>query len=519
MKKLLLSMMVLVAGSMAANAAEVTIHFPTVFAPLLNGGSNVEAPATLEAEGFTMNINNNGASTKCKYYKWVNDTTQKDEGSLRFYAKNAMTLVAPAGGTITNVKFILGGGPWNHADSDAGYTVDAGTFTAGFTDKVQAKEATWTGSASEFTLTNVGGKNAAGKTPQLRIMSMIVTYTAGVETVCADPDFNLKDGVYFGKKTIKLTTNTDAATIMYSINGAAEQVYTEEGIVISEVGKYTITAYAKKEGLKNSATVTANYEIKAPVKVTGFGDLQFKGETEAPKTLFELDFPVTVVAQMPKYTYVKDGSGYMLIYGDQVPAYNVGDVIPAGIQAEYTIYNGLPEMTWPVAESFKAATEKQEVKYMSMKPSQINDYLLNMVVKFENVKYEGKKFIDTTDNTSIPAYFQKAWTEVKAPADGTMCDAVVAVAIYAPKGKTPIVQVYPIEFFAAGGVEGVVAEEVAINANAEGIVVTGEAAVVVYNAAGQVVAAAEVAGEETIEAPAGLYIVKANNQVKKVIVK
>ena len=519
MKKLLLSMMVLVAGFVAANAAEVTISFPQVFAPLLNGGSSYEAPATLEAEGFTMNINNNGATTKCKYYSFINNTTQKDEGALRFYAKNSMTLVAPAGGTITGVKFILGGGKWNHADSDAGYTVDAGTFKAGFTAEVQPTEATWTGSASEFTLTNVGDKNAAGKTPQLRIMSMVVTYTAGVETVCADPDFNLPDGTYFGKKTIKLSTTTDAATIMYSINGAAEKVYTEEGIVISEVGTYKIEAYAKKEGLKNSAKVVANYEFKAPVKVEGFGDLQFKAETEAPKTVFELTFPVTVVAQMPKYTYVKDGSGYMLIYGDQVPKYEIGDVIPAGIQAEYTVYNGLPEMQWPVAESFKAAQSKETVNYMKMKPSSINDYLLNMVVKFENVKYEGKKFIDTSDNTSIPAFFQKGWTDVQAPADGTMCDAVVAVAIYAPKGKTPIVQVYPISFFAAGSVEGVVAEEVAINANAEGIVVAGDAAVVVYNAAGQVVAAANVAGQETINVPAGLYIVKANDQVKKVIVK
>ena len=72
------------------------------------------------------------------------------------------------------------------------------------------------------------------------------------------------------------------------------------------------------------------------------------------------------------------------------------------------------------------------------------------------------------------------------------------------------------------GVEGVVAGNTVVKTNADGVVVVAaEAAEVsVYTAAGQLVAAENVAaGESVINVPAGFYIVKAGDTVAKVIVK
>ena len=154
---------------------------------------------------------------------------------------------------------------------------------------------------------------------------------------------------------------------------------------------------------------------------------------------------------------------------------------------------------------------------------------MNQVVYLDNVtltwtpneKYGDPEDIKLTDASgSVNAYDQYRW-ELEYPASGTLVDLICAVAIYKEN-----VQVYPMQFIDASnepaGVEGVVAGNTVVKANADGIVVVAaEAAEVsVYTAAGQLVAAENVAaGETVIGVPAGFYVVKAGNTVAKVIVK
>ena len=69
--------------------------------------------------------------------------------------------------------------------------------------------------------------------------------------------------------------------------------------------------------------------------------------------------PVTVLAQGGANLWVKDNTGYMLVYGSVGKSYEQGDVIPAGFSGTKVTYNGEPELKNP--KGFKARSGKEAV--------------------------------------------------------------------------------------------------------------------------------------------------------------
>ena len=65
--------------------------------------------------------------------------------------------------------------------------------------------------------------------------------------------------------------------------------------------------------------------------------------------------PVTVLASYNGRTFVKDETGYMLIYGNTGKTYVQGNVIPAGFSGTKTTYDGEPELKTPFS-GFKDAS-------------------------------------------------------------------------------------------------------------------------------------------------------------------
>lgn len=519
MKKLLLSTLALVATMFAANAAESTFDWTA------QGLANqTEVKTYTTDEGITITIEVGAGKTTPKYYTSGN--------AMRMYAGNKMTFTAPAGGTLTKIDFALRDGSYNTADNDEGYTASTGTFTA---DPKTTYTATWTGSAETVTIEIKNQPNAAGKFPQFHTRSYTFTYNAGVETVCATPKFSVEDGKYYTTQSVKITSNTDGAKIMYTLDGGAETEYTAP-VEVAGTGKHVITAKAVKAGLEDSQIATANIEIAEPIKVSSIDDFKMNGEAEAAGTYFEWTFPVTVVRQVNvapttpdgdkrNNIFVKDANDdYMLIFGYGLTEYENGDVIPAGVKGEYTVFNGLPEMKNPVPASLAAATEKGDCTPIVMSTTQVSANDLNKIIYLDNVTYnvvdKSKTFTDGT--TDLNVYWQKGWLET-SPETGTVLDCIAAVATF--NGN---LQVNPIEILDAsaepgqGSVESVDAENTVIVANANGIVVTVANAetATIFNAAGQVVKAANVAaGETTINVPAGFYVAKVGNKVAKVVVR
>ncbi len=517
MKKFLLSTMALVAA-MTVSAATSTLDYTALE---LANQADLDGVAQTTAEGVTVTLAKEEGNNGPKYYT--------SGTAVRCYAGNSITVAAPAGGKITQIDMTLRDYTYNVADDDSGYTTSSGSFTA---DPKSAYTAQWTGTGVETVkITINNAQNAAGKWPQFHIRTITVTYEGGsapVVTKCATPKFSVAEGTFYSPVNVELSTATEGATIVYTLDGGAETTYTE-AIAISAVGTHTLTAYAKADGLDNSDVATATYVIAAPVEVGSIDEFIMEGEAQASTSVvYKWTFPVTVVKQMPAYTYVKDNAGAaMLIYGNKVPAYNVGDVIPAGIQGSFVNYNGLYEMSYPDETTFAAATSKVSVPDNVMKPGDITAADMNQVVYLDNVTLTVADKTLAADGGSIPYYTQKGWADVVVPADGVY-DVIAAVAIY-QKGENPAtIQVYPIEFKDAacvpnpdGGVSAIAAAN-GIHATANGIAVSVNAAakVNVFNAAGQLVKSANVAaGESTVNVPAGFYLVKVANTVAKVVVR
>ncbi len=104
-------------------------------------------------------------------------------------------------------------------------------------------------------------------------------------------------GTYKEKQNIYLETTTPGATIMYTVNGGDEETYNSEtGIELTipenaESGKeksYTISAYAKADGMDNSDFVTYTYKIVKPYTVTiSYKDTGLSGwKKEATSTTY-----------------------------------------------------------------------------------------------------------------------------------------------------------------------------------------------------------------------------------------
>lgn len=339
------------------------------------------------------------------------------------------------------------------------------------------------------------------------------------------PVFSLESGTYFGTQRVQIVSPDADATILYTINGGAEQIYTAP-IELTEADEYTIVAYARKGGMTDSEKVTKTYVISDYLVCESIDDFKFQADSEMEGTIFEWNFPVIVTAQMPGYTYVKDEAGdAMLIYYYDVPTYKQGDVIPAGVCVKWAPYSGLEEVT-PLPETMLPATGNVVANPIVMTAGEIERGDMNKVVYLDNVTYEETKSGTYTDRIvedatgSILLWMQSGW-EVSTPASGTEVDLIAAVAVHDED-----LQVFPIEFRDASeepaGVEGVVAGGTVVMTNADGVVVVtaDTAEVSVYTAAGQLVAAENVAaGESVINVPAGFYIVKAGDTVAKVIVK
>lgn len=495
----------LAAGVFAAGAAEATFDFTKLYGP----DNNTEL-TDQTIDGVTMSISSEGASTKAQYYKTGT--------ALRLYAKNTMTISVPSGSTITGVAYTLRDASYNHGDDDSFYMVDNGTFTADF----EGYTASWTGSSESFTLTISEERNSAGKNVQLHIRSMVVTYTMGEQTKVTAPKFDLAEGKYYSAQEVGMTCGTEGATILYSIAGKSEGTVYMAPIQLTEVGTYTISAYAVKDGLENSDVVTATYEIANPTEVGSIEEFIMEGEG-TPDGVYKWTFPVTVTAQPAGsgYTYVVDNAGSaMLIYGNDVPAYNVGDVIPAGVTGSFVNYRGLYEMQYPDASTFAVSTENKGYTAPRMKAGEITTADMNKVVIIENATYtikEGDKYGNgtfTDESGSITVYPQSRFNTTLGES-GKAYDILCAVGNY--NGN---VQVHPLEFMEAGsGVNDAVADATSVRAIEGAVVVTAEGNATIYNAAGQIVESQAVNGEATIAVAPGFYIVRAGQTVAKVIVR
>lgn len=336
------------------------------------------------------------------------------------------------------------------------------------------------------------------------------------------PTFSLTSGTYEGTQSLTMDCATEGATIYYTVNGGDTQTYTD-AIELAE-GEYAFVAWAEKDGMTKSSEVTANYTIVTPLVANSIAEFLTLGAANTDREI-TLNCDLTVTYQgggndNNRDLYVKDAAGKgLLIFSYENPLLNNGNIIPAGLKGKLQDYNGLPELVDP--SNFGEVSSGDEVSpevftAATITTDDLSKYIaLNEVTLTSLDKNKNGTLTDASGNVVIR---DNGYCEY--PTDlSKKYDVTAVVAIY-----KETIQVYPVEIVehTSSSVNDAVANEFKAVAVANGIEVNvAEAGLVsVYNVAGQLVANVNVAeGATTINVAAGFYIVKAGNNVAKVLVK
>ena len=471
MKKILLSLLA-VLSFVAINAAEVTF----------TAGTDKSESATLTKDGVTISIAV-GSSTS--------GLGKLAAAQYRFYKGNEVTVSATA--PITKIEFTCTANGTSQYGPGC-FTVAAGDYAA------NGKVGTWTGSANSVVFT--------ASSAQVRATKIVVTTGAAQpETKVATPKITPAAGTYYGAIEFSATTTTEGATIKYSTDGTNFTDYTAP---VSINKNCTVTVYAVKAGLEDSDKATATYEFAEAAPVANIAAALAKAEDKA---VVAFTNPVTVVYQNGMYTYVKDDSGVLLIYG-KIASYKSGDVIPAGFYGTIMVYNGLYELSTQVgteysSDSYKAATNNVgEVLPTTATLGEIDANDQNKYVVFNNVKFDKTAKTLSDDEDVLAVYYR--FNDVATPESGTY-NVEGLVSVY----KTTV-QIFPTAFKDPSGVEAVEAEKAVVVAGEGTIFVLGEASdVEVYTVGGALVSK----NAANVNVAAGMYIVKVNGKATKVVVK
>jgi hypothetical protein len=148
----------------------------------------------------------------------------------------------------------------------------------------------------------------------------------------ADPVFNPGTSGFTGSVAVTITCATEGAQIYYSVNDGEYQPYTN-AINVTE-DSTVLKAYAELEGVQ-SLVVTAKYYKRAEVAtIAAANALQNKKD-------FVFYGNVVVVYQNGSNLWVKDNTGYGLIYGSQVPEFAEGTTLAEEWEAQHYLFRGM----------------------------------------------------------------------------------------------------------------------------------------------------------------------------------
>ena len=483
MRKLLLSLFTVVAALSMANAGEVTFDLtkPDLFGfavPAASSGTDLN-DGTLEA-GNVVITSKKVAKNDTRF--WALNTGAVE---LRGYKTSTLTFSTTNGEIITEIKFE------GTAISAKHLTFDNGSYTS----------PTWIGSEGVVVLTFADtGKISA------------ITVTTASATGVQEPRFSLAEGTYYVAQEVELSCGTVDATIHYTTDNSDPT--TSSATYSSPIT--TIKAIAVKGGDK-SDIVSATYTIAEPVAVENIA--AFKETSK--ETVVKFANSVDVIYQNGAYLFIQDATGASLIYGTVGQKYENGNTIPAGFMGTVAEYNDLAQLL-PMAETFEPAVPGTVIEPIMIKVQDITEELMNKLVKISDVAIvrDGttRNYTITDVSGSVNAYSR--FTDVSIPEDDKKYDITAIVNKY---GGKP--QLFPIEVVESEGGVGFADVESASSIVAAGdkainIDAAENAQVLVVNAVGQVVVnKAITAGANTIDVPAGFYVVRVNNAVTKVIIK
>ena len=398
----------------AAAVAQATI---TLDASVDQSGNTTAGEQTLTKDGITLHVTNGILGA----FDQSNSTY-----AYRVYPDATLT-VSSTVGAITNIEFTCAASGTTKYGPGC-MTADCGTYT--YADKV----GTWAGSSSSIKFT--------ASTAQVRAHKIVVTVDGTVEETMANPTFTPAAGTYYSPVNVEINCGTTGASIYYTTDGttpsASSTAYTE-AIALSE--NTTLKAIAIK-GDKQSEVAEAAYVFKQGTQVASIAAYNVLDDG----TMVQFTIPVTALAQSGSRLFVKDETGYMLIFGNVGKTYNTGDIIPAGFSGQKTSWDGEPELKNP--KNFAESTESATVTPVEANAAYLKHENFAHYVVFKNATISGGKIYDAA-GAEVAFYCNMG---ANLPSDETKTYDIYGI-VGSHGATNTVYQLLPTEFKATDGSE------------------------------------------------------------------
>ena len=230
--------------------------------------------------------------------------------------KSSTTTISTTVGKIVKIEFTC------TANNDSQY--GPGCFAAQDGYSYDGKIGTWEGEATSV--------NFIAETNQVRA-TQIAVYIEGNDpsVTLVAPVFTPGSCTFTGTQLITLTCETEGAQIYYAIGDGDYQLYSAPFTINQSC---TIKAKSTLNG-QESSEVTANYKKRTEVStIEDANDLD-------NKTDFVFYGPAVAVYQNGSNLWIKDNTGYGLIYGNQVPTIAEGATLAEGWEAQHYLFRGV----------------------------------------------------------------------------------------------------------------------------------------------------------------------------------
>ena len=405
----------------------VTVHYTKIDNNYTVGGTATYVALTDTVEGGSTagwhSIVKDGVTMK--FYGTVSNYTLTDSlGNVtseyheyRIHKNNPVQFTTKVG-NIRKIEFFT-----DEINDVSKYGTEGFGTVSGLTVSEDGYNAVWEGSTRDITFT--------ASVHQVRAAQIIVTVDDQIPTITVEaPVISPESGKFTGTQEVTITCETEGATILYSINGADYQEYSAP-FTLTETA--TVKAYAELEG-ETSDVVEATYTKRTEVSTLA------DANNLPNKTDFVFYGNVVTVYQNGSNLWVKDETGYGLIYGNQIPK-NIpdGSTLKEEWEAQYYKFRGIineyqyPNNVVVDEEEPLVAIVPNEYAEAEITTDKINERVL---VKGLTLTAGEDKYLYTTDGLTI---YNQFGIDYPTELEGKTYDVEGMVSYYNNK-----VQIMPI---------------------------------------------------------------------------
>lgn len=186
----------------------------------------------------------------------------------------------------------------------------------------------------------------------------------------------------------------------------------------------------------------------ANAQVANIGELL----TQASGTVTTVSADAVAVAQQGNNLWIKDNTGWILVYGSTGQTYENGDIIPGGYGGKFSPYNNLPELASPT--DFGKAGNNGAVAPTVVTAANYSEQPLCSYIELRGAVTGSGRSYTLTDATGSAAIYTTSSSVTVATGDDVTVRGFVSIF-------KETYQISPVESIVNGGGEGGDDEEVA----------------------------------------------------------